>query len=88
MQLACHQVQRIDTTPAAARRLGALLAFNLGVELGQLLVLAVTLPLLTPLLTRLIPERAGVIVLSALAARTAWHWMLKRAQTAMSVYGW
>ena len=26
----------------------------------------------------MVPERAGIIVLSALAAHTAWHWMIER----------
>ena len=61
----------------------ALLAFNLGVELGQLAALAVLLPLVA-LLLRVVQhvanERAGIIVLSALAAHTAWHWMIERGQ--------
>jgi hypothetical protein len=55
----------------------SLLAFNLGVEIGQLMVLAVAVPALSYAL-RKIPERAGVIVLSALVAHTAWHWMIDR----------
>jgi hypothetical protein len=35
------------------------------------------LPLLA-LFRRVVAERMGVIVLSALAAHTAWHWMLER----------
>jgi hypothetical protein len=30
------------------------------------------------LLRRFVPERAGVIVLSALVAHTGWHWMVER----------
>ena len=56
----------------------ALLAFNVGVELGQLGVLALAVPLLSWLLKR-VPERAGVIVLSAFVAHTAWHWTTERA---------
>ncbi|MFO1217007.1 MAG: HupE/UreJ family protein [Burkholderiaceae bacterium] len=55
----------------------ALLAFNVGVELGQIAVLLVGVPLLAALL-RAVPERAGVIVLSALVAHTGWHWMIDR----------
>jgi hypothetical protein len=58
----------------------ALVAFNLGVELGQLLVLLVLVPLLHVLLTRVVDERMGVIVLSALVAHTGWHWMLERGE--------
>jgi hypothetical protein len=55
----------------------SLFAFNVGVEIGQLLVLAVAVPVLSSALER-VPERAGVIVLSALVAHTAWHWMIDR----------
>ena len=64
---------------AGSHVVSALLAFNVGVELGQVLALAVLLPLVA-LLLRVVPERAGVIVLSALAAHTAWHWMVERGQ--------
>jgi hypothetical protein len=57
----------------------ALVSFNLGVELGQILVLAAAVPILNWLFAaRRIPERAGIILLSALVAHTAWHWMLER----------
>ena len=64
---------------AGSHVLGALLAFNVGVELGQIASLAVLLALAL-MLFRAVPERAGVIVLSALAAHTAWHWMTERAE--------
>ena len=55
----------------------SLLAFNLGVELGQLLVLLVMAPILV-LAFRKIDARIGVIVLSALIAHGGWHWMTDR----------
>jgi len=55
----------------------SLLAFNLGVELGQLLVVALAVPVLVWLFRR-VPERIGIILLSALVAHTAWHWMADR----------
>lgn len=55
----------------------SLLAFNVGVELGQIAMLLVALPALT-LLFRRVPERIGTILLSALVAHTAWHWMTER----------
>ena len=64
---------------AGSHVVGALLAFNVGIELGQVAALLVMLPLVAMLL-RVVPERAGVIVLSALAAHTAWHWMLERGE--------
>jgi len=62
----------------------SLLAFNLGVELGQLFVLLLAVPALSWLFRR-IPERAGVILLSALVAHSAWHWMTERL-TALRQY--
>ena len=58
----------------------SLLAFNVGVELGQLLVLAVAIPALALLFRRVVAERVGTIVLSALVAHSAWHWMTGRAE--------
>jgi hypothetical protein len=55
----------------------ALLAFNVGVELGQIAVLLVLVPALN-LFFRYIPEKVGVIILSALIAHTGWHWMTER----------
>jgi len=60
--------------------LTSLLSFNLGVELGQLLVLAVLVPLLGLLFRYVVPERIGIIILSALIGHTGWHWMLERAE--------
>jgi HupE / UreJ protein len=56
----------------------SLFAFNLGVELGQLAVLLIVLPILTALLWQAQARRAGVVVVSALVGHTAWHWMLER----------
>ena len=56
----------------------SLLSFNLGVELGQLFVLAVAVPALAVLFKYVVAERMGTIILSALVAHTAWHWMLDR----------
>jgi hypothetical protein len=57
----------------------SLLAFNVGVELGQLLVLALLIPALNLLFKYVVAERIGTIILSALVAHTGWHWMLDRA---------
>ena len=56
----------------------SLFAFNLGVELGQLAVLLVLVPALGLLFRFVVPERLGIIILSALVAHTGWHWMLER----------
>ena len=62
---------------AGEHLIASLLAFNIGVEIGQLAVLVILLPALS-LTFRYVPERIGTIVLSALVAHTAWHWMLDR----------
>ncbi len=56
----------------------SLLAFNVGVELGQLAVLAVLLPVLAILFRWVVAERMGIVIISALVVHTAWHWMLER----------
>lgn len=63
---------------AGSHLLSSLLAFNLGVELGQLLVLVVLIPALGYLFTRVVSERMGTIILSTIVAHTAWHWMAER----------
>jgi HupE / UreJ protein len=63
---------------AGEHLLASLLAFNVGVELGQLAVLAVLVPALALLFRNGVAERIGVIVLSALAAHAAWHWLVER----------
>jgi hypothetical protein len=72
---------------AGPHLVSALLAFNVGVELGQLLVLIVTVPLLTWLFSRVRNERIGVIVLSALVAHSAWHWLTERSSRLLQ-YRW
>jgi HupE / UreJ protein len=57
--------------------LTSLLSFNVGIELGQLLVLALVVPALN-LLFRYVPERAGGIVIAVLVGHTAWHWLVER----------
>jgi hypothetical protein len=56
----------------------SLVSFNVGVELGQLFVLAITIPALALLFKHVVAERIGTIILSAFVAHTAWHWMLER----------
>jgi len=59
----------------------SLLTFNLGVEVGQLFILALGIPILNLGFRYVVPERVGTIVLSVLVAHTAWHWMTERAST-------
>ncbi len=59
---------------AGSHLVTSLLAFNVGVELGQLLVLLLLIPLLDFVFRRLPNERLGTILISALIVHTAWHW--------------
>jgi hypothetical protein len=63
---------------AGSHLLSSLLSFNIGVELGQLMVLALMIPALELLFRFVVAERMGTIILSALVAHTAWHWMIER----------
>jgi hypothetical protein len=63
---------------AGSLLLTSLLAFNAGVELGQLFVLALLVPALHLLFRYVVAERMGGIILSALVAHTAWHWTAER----------
>jgi len=65
---------------AGAHLLTSLLSFNVGVELGQLVVLIVLIPVLQLFFRYAVAERMGTIILSALVAHTSWHWMLDRAR--------
>jgi hypothetical protein len=57
--------------------LTSLLAFNVGIELGQLLVLLALIPGLN-LLLRYVDARVGGIVIAVLVGHTAWHWLADR----------
>lgn len=63
---------------AGAHLVTALAAFNVGLELAQVAAVAVAVPLLNRVLGPLVPERAGIVALSALVAHAAWHWMTDR----------
>jgi hypothetical protein len=63
---------------AGGHLITSLLAFNVGVELGQVAVLLVAIPALTLLFRHVVAERIGTILLSALVAHSAWHWMTAR----------
>jgi hypothetical protein len=68
---------------AGSHLLLSLLSFNVGVEIGQVAVLALVLPMLAVLFSRVVPERIGIIILSALIAHTGWHWMTERGALLM-----
>ncbi|HEX7777841.1 MAG TPA: HupE/UreJ family protein, partial [Vicinamibacterales bacterium] len=71
---------------AGSHLLTSLLSFNVGVELGQLLVLSMMIPALY-VLFRFVNERIGAVILSALIAHTAWHWMTERGSR-LGGYDW
>jgi hypothetical protein len=69
---------------AGSHLLLSLVSFNLGVELGQLLVLAAVVPLLNLSFRYVVAERLGTIILSIMVAHTAWHWMTERGEQLLS----
>jgi len=74
---------------AGSHLLTSLLAFNVGVELGQVLVLVLLVPALEVLFRYVTAERMGTILLSVLVAHTAWHWMLERgARLSLYQFQW
>ena len=70
---------------AGGHLLTSLLAFNLGVEIGQLFIILLAVPLLNLLFRKVVAERVGTILLSAVLAHSGWHWMSDRA-TELSAY--
>lgn len=74
---------------AGTHVLTSLLAFNLGVEIGQLLIILVAVPILNLLFRTPSAERFGTIILSAILAHSGWHWMSDRASDlAAYTYHW
>lgn len=71
---------------AGSSLLTSLLAFNVGVEAGQLLVLAVVMAGLGALRSiKPQADRAIGIVICALAGHVAWHWMVERGEALQAV---
>ena len=69
-----------DLQFAGSHFLLSLLSFNVGVELGQILVLLIVVPVLSLLFKQAAVRRVGVVVASILVAHTAWHWLIDRAE--------
>jgi HupE/UreJ protein len=59
--------------PIAAR-----LGFSVGIAIGEIAALLVFMPALALLFKFAVPQRLGIIIVSALAAHTAWPWLLDR----------
>jgi hypothetical protein len=58
----------------------ALFGFNVGVEIGQITVLLVLIPALDLIFRYVVADWLGVIIMSALIAHVAWHWMIERGE--------
>jgi hypothetical protein len=69
---------RNDLQFAGTHFVTSLLSFNIGVELAQVLVLAVLVALFALLFRFVVVERLGTIILSAFVAHTSWHWLATR----------
>ena len=65
---------------AGSHLLTSLVAFNVGIELAQVLVLVLFVPALELLFRFVVAERLGTIVVSAVIVHTGWHWMAERAE--------
>jgi len=63
----------------------SLFAFNIGIEIGQLLVLSLMLPALLVVRRYVLPGHVGMIILSSLVVLTGWQWMLDRGQALLNV---
>jgi len=70
---------------AGSHLLVSLLAFNVGIELGQVLLLALMLPALLVIRRYVLPGRVGMIILSALVAQTGWQWMMERGAVLLTI---
>jgi HupE / UreJ protein len=69
---------------AGAHLLVSLFAFNIGIEIGQLLVLSFMIPALLVVRGYVLPGRVGMIILSSLVVLTGWQWMLDRGQALLN----
>lgn len=63
---------------AGSHPIAALVAYNVGLELGTLIILAIVLPAANLLFSNVAFERAGIIVSSVLIGHAGWHWMTER----------
>src|SRR5687767_13523641 len=63
---------------AGSHPIAALVAYNVGLELGTLIILAIVLPAANLLFSQVVTERAGIIVSSVLIGHAGWHWMTER----------
>lgn len=71
---------------AGSHLVTSLLAFNVGVELGQILVLGIFVPALILLFRFGIAERKGTILISAVIALVALRWMWERGAALIELF--
>lgn len=67
---------------AGAHPVAALAAYNVGLELGTLIILAIVVPAANLIFSSALAERAGILVSSVLIGHAGWHWMTDRAAIA------
>jgi hypothetical protein len=67
---------------AGSHPIAALMSYNVGLEVGTLIILAIVVPTANMLFASAAVERAGLIVLSVLIGHAGWHWMTERAAIA------
>jgi len=67
---------------AGSHTVVALAAYNIGLELGTIIILAIAVPAFNLLFTKVVSERAGIIVASILIGHVGWHWMTERVAIA------
>jgi len=60
---------------AGTHRLTSVVAFNVGIELGVLLVLVLLVPSITLVFRFVVSDRLATIILAAIVGHTGWHWM-------------
>ena len=63
---------------AGSHPIAALAAYNIGLELGTLIILAIVLPAANLIFSSALAERAGIVVASVLVGHAGWHWMTER----------
>jgi HupE / UreJ protein len=63
---------------AGSHPIAALVSYNIGLELGTLIILAIAMPALNLLFAQVVSERAGIIVSSVLIGHAGWHGMTER----------
>ena len=67
---------------AGSHPIAGLAAYNVGLELGTVIILAIVLPAANLIFSTALAERAGIIITSILIGHAGWHWMTERAAVA------